>query len=97
MLSERTFCEGQKQVLQETAIFWVLQIKWITANDISFSSSQTTYSISSTSHWSLKLKGRCLMMDILGSKAHKKIDEPIGLVQFFFTAMLRLRACNIGD
>ena len=31
--------EEQKQVLQETVIFCVLQIKWLSANDIPFSSS----------------------------------------------------------
>ena len=31
--------EEQKQVLQETVILFVLQIKWLVANDIPFSSS----------------------------------------------------------
>ena len=31
--------EEQKQVLQETVILFVLQIKWLVANDILFSSS----------------------------------------------------------
>ena len=41
--------EEQKQVLQETVIFCVLQIKWLAANDIPFTSSKTTCSISATS------------------------------------------------
>ena len=34
--------EKQKQVLQETVFFCVLQIKWLAANDIPFTSSKTT-------------------------------------------------------
>ena len=30
-------------------------------------------------------------------KAHLKLDGSTGLVEFFFTAMLRLIAVNIGD
>ena len=89
--------EEQKQVLQETVIFCVLQIKWLAANDIPFISSTTTCSISATSYWVLKLKGTPLMMYSLRFKAHKKLDGSTGLVEFFFTAMLRLIACNIGD
>ena len=89
--------EEQKQVLQETVIFCVLQIKWLAANDIPFTSSKTTCSISTTSCWVLKSKGTPLMMDSLRFKAHKKLDGSKGLVEFFFTAMLRLIACNIGD
>ena len=37
------------------------------------------------------------MMDSFRFKAHKMLDGSIGLVEFFFTAMLRLIACNIGD
>ena len=36
------------------------------------------------------------MMDGLRFKAHKKLDGSTGLVEFFFKAMLRLIACNIG-
>ena len=36
-------------------------------------------------------------MDSLCFKAHKKLDGSTYLVEFFFTAMLRLIACNIGD
>ena len=89
--------EEQKQVLQETVIFCVLQIKWLAANDIPFTSSKTTCSISATSCWVLKSKGTPLIMDSLRFKAHKKLDGSTGLVEFFFTAMLRLIACNIGD
>ena len=44
---------------------FVLQIKWLAANDIPFNSSKTTSSISSTSCWVLKSKGTLLMMDSL--------------------------------
>ena len=37
--------EEQKQVLQETVIFCVLQNKWLAANDITFTSSKTICSI----------------------------------------------------
>ena len=37
------------------------------------------------------------MTDSLCLKTHKKLDESTGLVEFFFTAMLRLIACNIGN
>ena len=30
-------------------------------------------------------------------KAHKKLDGSLSLFELFFTAMLRLIACNIGD
>ena len=89
--------DEQKQVLQETVIFCVLQIRWLAAIDMPFSSSKTTWSISATSCWVLKLKGTPLMMDSLRFKAHKKLDGSTGLVEFFFTAMLRLIARNIGD
>ena len=78
-------------------IFCVLQIRWFAAIDMPFSSSKTTWSISATSCWVLKLKGTPLMMDSLRFKAHKKLDGSTGLVEFFFTAMLRLIARNIGD
>ena len=89
--------EEQKQVLQETVIFCVLQIQWFATNDIPFNSSKTTCSISATSCWALKSKGTPLMMDSLPFKAHKKLDGSTGLVEFFFTAMLILIACNTGD
>ena len=89
--------DEQKQVLQETVIFCVLQIRWLAAIDMPFSSSKTTCSISATSCWVLKLKDTPLMMDSLRFKAHKKLDGSTGLVEFFFTAMLRLIARNIGD
>ena len=78
-------------------IFCVLQIKWLAANDIPFSSSKTTCSITTTSCLVLKSKGTPLMVDSLRFKAHKKIDGSTGLVEFFFTAMLRLIACKIGN
>ena len=89
--------DEQKQVLQENVIFCVLQIRWLGAIDMPFSSSKTTCSISTTSCWVLKLKDTPLMMDSLRFKAHKKLDGSTGLVEFFFTAMLRLIARNIGD
>ena len=45
--------EEKKQVLQETVIFCVLEIKWPAANDKPFSKSKTTCSISATS-WRFK-------------------------------------------
>ena len=36
-------------------------------------------------------------MDSLRFNAHKKLDGSTDLVQFFFTAMLRLIARNIGN
>ena len=37
------------------------------------------------------------MIDSLRLKPHKKLDGSTGLVEFFFTAMLRLIARNIGN
>ena len=37
------------------------------------------------------------MMDSLGFLGHKKLDGSTGLVEFFFTAMVRLIARNIGN
>ena len=45
----------------------------------------------------LKSKGTPLIIDSLRFKAHKKLDGSTGLVELFFTAMLRLIACNISD
>ena len=78
-------------------IFCILQIRWLAAIDIPFSSSETTDSISASSCWVLKSKGTPFIMDSLCFKAHKKLDGSTGLVEFFFTAMLRLIAGNIGD
>ena len=89
--------DEQKQVLQETVIFCVLQIRWLAAIDMPFSSSKTTCSISATSCWVLKLKDTPLMMDSLRFKAHKKLDGSTGLIEFSFTAMLRLIVRNRGD
>ena len=75
--------EEQTQVLQETVIFCVLQMKWLAANDIRFTSSKTTCSISATSCWVLKSKGTSLMMDSFRFKAHKKLDGSTGLVDSF--------------
>ena len=75
----------------------MLQIRWLAAIDIHFSSSKITRSISVTSGWVLKSKGTPLMMDSLRFKAHKKLDGSTSLVEFFFTAMLTLIAHNIGN
>ena len=91
------FCsdsEKQKQVLQETVIFCVLEINWLAARDTPFSSSKTTCNISATSCWVLKSKGTPLKLDSLGFKAHKKLDGSTGLFEFFFMAMLRLMAID---
>ena len=77
-------------------IFIVLEIKWLAVNDTPFSSSKTTWSISATSSWVLKPKGTSLMLDSLHFKAHRKLGGSTGFVEFFFTAMLRLIAGNIG-
>ena len=89
--------EEQKQVLQETVLFCVLEINWIAARDTHFSSSKTTCKISATSCWVLKSKGTPLKLDSLCFKGHKKLDVSTGLFEFFFMVMLRLIACNIGD
>ena len=92
-----SYSEKQKQVLQETVIFCVLVIHWLAARDAPFSTSKTTCNISTTSCWVLKSKGTHLKLDSLRFKAHKKLDGSTGLLEFFFMAMLRLMACNIGD
>ena len=89
--------EMNKSRYYKTLLFFELQIRWFAAIDIPFSSFKTTCSISSTSCWVLKSTGTPLMMDSLRFKAHKKLDGSTDLVEFFFTAMLRLIACNIGD
>ena len=89
--------DKEKQVVQETVIFCVLQIRWLAAIHISISSSKTTRNISATSRWVLKSKRTPLIMDSLRFKADKKLDGSTGLVEFFFTATLRLIACNIGN
>ena len=94
------FCsdsEKQKQVLQETVIFCVLEINWLAARDTPFSSSKTTCNISATSCWVLKSKGTPLKLESLCFKAHKKLDWSIGLFELLFTVVLRLIAHNIGD
>ena len=37
------------------------------------------------------------MLGKLRFKGHKKLDESIGMVEFFLTALLRLIAHNMGD
>ena len=78
-------------------IFCVLEINWLAARDTPFSSSKTTCNISATSCWVLKSKGTSLKLDSLCFKAHKKLDGSTGLIEFFFMAMLKLMARNIGD
>ena len=55
--------DEQKQVLPEAVIFFVLEIKWFAANDIFFSSSNTTCSISTRPCGVLNSKGTLLMLD----------------------------------
>ena len=89
--------EEHRQLLQDTVVLCVLEIKLLAANDTPLSSSKTTCSISATSCWELKSKGATLVLDKLRFKAHKKFDGSIGLLEFFLTAMLRLIARNMGD
>ena len=86
-----------RQVLQDTVVLSVLEIKLLAANGTPLSSSKTTCSIPATSCWELKSKGVTIMLDKLHFKAHKKFDGSIGLMEFFLTAMLRLIAFNMGD
>ena len=92
-----TEAEEHRQVLQDTVVLSVLEIKLLTANETPFSSSKTTCRISATSCWELKLKGVTLVPDKLRFKAQKKFEGSIGLVEFFLTAILRLIACNTGN
>ena len=89
--------EEQKQVLQETVIFCVLEINWLAARDTPFSSSKGTCNISARSCWVLKSKGISLKLDSLHFKAHKELDGSKGLFKFFFYGHVELIACNIGD
>ena len=89
--------EEQKQLLQETVIFCMLEINWLAARDTPFSSSKITCNISAKSCWVLKSKGASLKLDSLHFMAYKKIDGSTGLFEFFFMAMLRLMTRNIGD
>ena len=75
--------EEQKQVLQETVIFCVLEINWLAARDKPFSSSKTTCNISATSSWVLKSKGTPLKLNSLRFKTHKNLDRSTGLFNFF--------------
>lgn len=76
--------EEQKQVLQETVTFCVLEIKWLAANDTHISSSKTTCSIYATSWCILELKDTPVMLNSLRFKAPKKLDGSAGLVEFFY-------------
>ena len=89
--------EEHRQLLQDTVVLCVLEIKLLAANDTPLSSSKTTCSISATSCWEFKSKGATLVLDKLRFKTHKKFDGSIGLLKFFLTAMLRLIAHNTGD
>ena len=89
--------EEQKQLLQQTVIFCVLEINWLAAIDTPFSSSKTTCKITGTSCLVLKSKGHLLKLDSLCFKAHKRLDGSTGLFEFFSMAILRLIAHNIGD
>ena len=89
--------EEHRQVLQDTVVLSVLEIKLLAANDIPLSSTKTSCSISVRSCWELMSKDVTLVLDKLRFKAHKKLDGSKGLVEFFLTAMLRLIAHNMGD
>ena len=84
--------EEQKQLLQETVIFCMLEINWLAARDTPFSSSKITCNTSATPCSVLKSKGTLLKLDSLHFKAHKKLDGSTGLFEFSFMAMLRLMA-----
>ena len=64
--------EEHRQLLQDTVVLCVLEIKLLAANDTPLSSSKTTCSISATSCWEVKSKGATLVLDKLRFKAHKK-------------------------
>ena len=49
--------EEHRQLLQDTVVLCVLEIKLLAANDTRLSSSKRTCSISATSLWELKSKG----------------------------------------
>ena len=89
--------EKHRQVLQDTVVLCVLEIKLLAANGTTFRSFKTTCSISATSCWELKSKGATLVLDKSHFKAHKKFDGSIDLVEFFLKAMLRLITHNMGD
>ena len=57
--------EEHRQVLQDTVVLNVLEIKLLAANDTLLSSPKLTCSISATSCWELKLKGVTLVLDKL--------------------------------
>ena len=57
--------EEHRQVLQDTVVLNVLEIKLLAANDTPLSSSKSTCSISATSCWELKSKGVTLVLDKL--------------------------------
>ena len=78
--------EEQKQALQETVIFCVVEINWLAAKDILFSPSKTTCNISTTTCYVLKSKGTPLKLDSFCFKAHKKLFGSTDLFQFFFVA-----------
>ena len=89
--------DEQKQLLQKTVIFCVLEIKCLAAYDTIFSLSKTTWSISATSCWVLKWQNTPLMLDSLHLNAHGILDGSTDLVESTFTAILRMIARNIGD
>ena len=89
--------DEHRQLLQDTVVLCVLEIKPLAANDTPLSSSKTTCSIPATSCLESKPKGATLVLDKLRFKVHKKFDGSIGLLEFFLTAMLRLIARNMGD
>ena len=94
------FCsdsEKHKQVLQETMIFFVLEINWLAARDTPFSSSKTTCNISATSCWVLKSKGTPLKLDSLRFKAHKMLDGLTGLLVSKHLLLLLSKFKSVAD
>ena len=68
----------------------MLQIRWLAAFDIPFSSSKTTCSISTTSCcWVLKSKGTPLMMDSQIQNGHSIEDLLNFLVVFLIRVLLK--------
>ena len=72
-----------RQVLPDTVVLCVFEIKLLATNDTALSSSKTACSISDPSCWELKLKSTALVFDKLCFMAHKKFDGSI-----FFSGIL---------
>ena len=79
--------EEHRQVLQDTVVLCVFEIKLLSANDTPLGLSKTTSGISARFCWELKSKGSTLVFDRFRFKAHKKSEGSLGLVEFILTAM----------